>query len=56
MQWDSAYLMIRQLQLLQQPIDAFLDHPNNRDLKKYKLSQMEWKVLVKVCPSVPLKY
>ncbi|KIK10797.1 hypothetical protein PISMIDRAFT_123913 [Pisolithus microcarpus 441] len=43
--WDSVYLMIQQLWLLEQPIDAFLDHPNNRDLKKYKLSQMEWNVL-----------
>ncbi|KAI5982208.1 hypothetical protein EDC04DRAFT_2616861 [Pisolithus marmoratus] len=43
--WDSIYLMIQQLWLLEQPINAFLDHPNNRDLKKYKLSQMEWNVL-----------
>ena len=38
-----------------QPIDAFLEHPNNRDLKKYKISQMKWTVLqdfkaiLKVC-------
>ncbi|KAI6007483.1 hypothetical protein EDC04DRAFT_2611368 [Pisolithus marmoratus] len=43
--WDSIYLMIWWLWLLEQPIDTFLNHPNNRDLKKYKLSWMEWNVL-----------
>ncbi|KIK76282.1 hypothetical protein PAXRUDRAFT_170396, partial [Paxillus rubicundulus Ve08.2h10] len=27
------------------PINNFLKCPNNKDLKKHKLSQMEWKVL-----------
>ncbi|KIK77783.1 hypothetical protein PAXRUDRAFT_165752, partial [Paxillus rubicundulus Ve08.2h10] len=27
------------------PIDGFLDRPNNKDMKKHKLSSMEWQVL-----------
>ncbi|KAF9222733.1 hypothetical protein BS17DRAFT_707780 [Gyrodon lividus] len=53
--WDSVYYMIRRLRLLQQPIDAFLEQPNNKDLKKHKLSTMEWKVLkdIEVILEVP---
>ncbi|KIK72845.1 hypothetical protein PAXRUDRAFT_29288, partial [Paxillus rubicundulus Ve08.2h10] len=42
--WDSVYYMICRLRRLQQPIDAFLECLNNKNLKKYKLSQMEWTV------------
>ncbi|KAF8833973.1 hypothetical protein BDN67DRAFT_915916 [Paxillus ammoniavirescens] len=43
--WDSVYYMICCLCYLRQPIDAFLDQPNNKDLKKYKLSRTQWNVL-----------
>ncbi|KAI6099962.1 hypothetical protein EDD16DRAFT_1436344, partial [Pisolithus croceorrhizus] len=36
--WDSVYYMIP-------PIDSFLDRPNNRDVKKYRLLPMQWNVL-----------
>ncbi|KAI6016724.1 hypothetical protein EDC04DRAFT_2608359 [Pisolithus marmoratus] len=43
--WDSVYYMICHLCYLHQPIDTFFECPNNKDLKKYKLSEMQWKVL-----------
>ncbi|KIK22996.1 hypothetical protein PISMIDRAFT_101381, partial [Pisolithus microcarpus 441] len=43
--WDSIYYMICRLCYLRQPIDSFLDRPNNKDMKKYKLSPMQWNVL-----------
>ncbi|KIM50516.1 hypothetical protein SCLCIDRAFT_145270, partial [Scleroderma citrinum Foug A] len=43
--WDSIYYMICHLQYLKEPINRFLNLPNNKDLKKYKLSEMEWNVL-----------
>ncbi|KAI6021163.1 hypothetical protein EDC04DRAFT_2607287 [Pisolithus marmoratus] len=43
--WDSVYYMICHLCYLHQPINTFFEHLNNKDLKKYKLSKMQWKVL-----------
>ncbi|KIK22934.1 hypothetical protein PISMIDRAFT_55772, partial [Pisolithus microcarpus 441] len=43
--WDSIYYMICHLHYLHQPIDLFLDKPNNKDMKKYKLLPMQWNVL-----------
>ncbi|KAI5998457.1 hypothetical protein EDC04DRAFT_2612445 [Pisolithus marmoratus] len=37
--------MIHCLCYLHQPIDSFLDRPNNKDMKKYRLSPMQWNVL-----------
>ncbi|KAI6018290.1 hypothetical protein EDC04DRAFT_2523339, partial [Pisolithus marmoratus] len=43
--WDSIYYMMHCLHYLHQPIDSFLDRPNNKDMKKYRLSPMQWNVL-----------
>ncbi|KAI5996803.1 hypothetical protein EDC04DRAFT_2511595, partial [Pisolithus marmoratus] len=43
--WDSIYYMIHHLCYLCQLIDSFLDRPNNKDMKKYRLSPMQWNVL-----------
>ncbi|KAG2113786.1 uncharacterized protein F5147DRAFT_557522, partial [Suillus discolor] len=42
---DSIYFMVRRLRYLQQPIDYFLEHPNNKELRRHKLSTTEWLVL-----------
>ncbi|KAI6043181.1 hypothetical protein EDC04DRAFT_2499253, partial [Pisolithus marmoratus] len=43
--WDSIYYMMCHLHYLHPPIDLFLDRPNNKDMKKYRLSPMQWNVL-----------
>ncbi|KAF8548225.1 hypothetical protein OG21DRAFT_1370440, partial [Imleria badia] len=43
--WDSIYLMINHLHILQQPLDYFFMAPAHRDIADYALTEMHWLVL-----------
>ncbi|KAF8449200.1 hypothetical protein L210DRAFT_3387662 [Boletus edulis BED1] len=51
--WDSTYTMINCLHGLHQGIDYYLAAPQNGDIAKHKLSDLEWEVLHNVDSSHP---